>query len=203
MVEKSLLSIFMITDVSKTYILSMFLGHIKPQENPVIHATCGIPGAGKTTFVNAKIASGEFPGDAFILNPDRVMQALPEYIADKDMTGAQAAYEKWEMPARELAYAMADQAMTMRAHIIKDMGCVRDENYRMLCRLKQSGYIVNMYYIECDMDTAISRVHQRDFRIADTQIRERYDSLQAILPEYRQMADNFYLHCAMADMQVV
>lgn len=187
----------MISTESKTYIKSVFLGHVTGQENPVIHATCGIPGAGKSTFVNAKIDAGAFPDNAFILNPDRVMQILPEYIVDKDKIGAQMAYEKWEMPARELAYDMAEHAVAMRAHIIKDMGCVRIENYDMLLRLKQAGYRLYMYYIHCDIDTAIRRVHQRDFRIPDVQIRERYNNLQARLPDYRQLADSFRLYdCA-------
>lgn len=186
----------MISMTSQTYIRSMFLGHIKTRDKPVIYATCGIPGAGKTTFVNAQMAAGVFPSDAYILNPDRVMQALPEYIDDKNSIGAQAAYEKWEMPARELAYAMAEQAIEMRADIIKDMGCVRVENHDMLLRLKQCGYVVNMYYIDCDIDTAITRVHGRDFQISDDEIRARYDNLQGMLPLYKNLADHFTVYDA-------
>jgi len=183
----------MISSESKTYIQSLFLGHVTQQKNPVIHATCGIPGAGKSTFVDAKIAAGAFPDNAFILNPDRVMQILPEYLADAAAVGTQTAYETWEMPARKLSYDMAEQAIALRAHIIKDMGCVRVENYTMLSRLKRKGYTVYMYYIHCNINMAIHRVHQRDFRISDAQIRERYHSLQARLPDYKRLADNFLI----------
>lgn len=184
----------MMSPASKALIEDIFLGKTVSQELPVIHATCGIPGAGKTTFVDLKLKNRTFPSNAFILNPDRVMAVLPEFIDDKEKYGAQKAYEKWEMPCRDLAYELAERAIAQRSHIIKDMGCVRPENLEMLQRIKQSGYALHIHYIECDIETAKSRVHQRDFQISDNEIHARHESLQNILPQYRMFADSFAIY---------
>lgn len=47
--------------------------------HPTVYTMAGIPGSGKTTFVNKMLSQGEFPQNAFILNPDNIMEALPEY----------------------------------------------------------------------------------------------------------------------------
>jgi predicted ABC-type ATPase len=170
----------------------LFLGHCQSQNEPQLFATCGIPGAGKTTFVDAKLASGEFPADAFILNPDRVMLALPEYQADRDARGAQAAYQTWELPCRDLAYAMADYAAAQRFNVIKDMGCANPLSLRFVENAKSDGYGVFMYHIHCDLDEAYRRIDQRDFQISRDAVKQRYDLLQKLLPSYKSVANHFY-----------
>lgn len=144
----------MISSQSLAFLEDLFLAPARPQDSPVIHATCGIPGAGKSTFVDRERAAGNFPKDAFLFNPDRIMQVLPEFLAEKDRSNAQRAYEQWELPCRKLAHRMAEAAITGNAHIIKDMGCARPENLDMLRRLKQKGYAVYMYHIKCDIGIA-------------------------------------------------
>lgn len=38
------------------------------------------------------------------------------------------------------------------------------------------------------------RVHNRDFRVSDTEIAARHASLQELLPLYRQLADRFTVY---------
>lgn len=176
---------------SRIYIEELFLGEAVTQANPTIYATCGIPGAGKSTFVDKKLGVGEFPPYAFMLNPDRVMLALPEYQEDCESVGAQQAYEKWELPVRNLAYAMADIAAQQRCHVIKDMGGANPLSFEYIKRLKEEGYQVHMYHIHCDADEALRRINQREFQISRVEVLERLQSLNDLLPQYRLLADEF------------
>lgn len=181
----------MISQTSIHYIHEKFLGHCAPQDNPELHATCGIPGAGKSTFVDQKITNGDFPSDAFVLNPDRVMLALPEYQQDKNEQSAQAAYEKWELPCRDLAYEMANFAVHNRYNVIKDMGCANPLSLEFVKNAKKDGYRIWMYHIHCDLIEAFNRIDQRDFQISQNAVKHRYDLLQELLPLYQSVADNF------------
>ena len=151
----------------------------------------GIPGSGKSTFVDSAIMRGDFPADAFILNPDRVMESLPAYHTDTQTLGAIAAFEKWEMPCRALAYAMLDDAVAMRLNIIKDMGCARRENYDMLTRIKTAGYRIHMVYLDCDADVAIARIQTRPRYTPESMVYNRMGTLKNLLPLYRELADEF------------
>lgn len=182
----------MITQKSASYIEDLFFEKAISQAKPVIYATCGIPGAGKTTFVDTQLKTGAFPEASFILNPDRVMLVLPEYLEDRDSIGAQAAYEKWELPARDLAYALAGKAGQNTYHIIKDMGCANPLSMKFVKRWKGQGYGLTMYHIDCPIETAFERIDQREFKISRQEVAKRYDSLQGFLPEYKALADEFY-----------
>ncbi|AGH98225.1 AAA family ATPase [Micavibrio aeruginosavorus] len=168
-----------------------FIGNRAASDTPTVYCMAGIPGSGKSTYVDAAIARGDFPRDAFILNPDRVMEALPAYHDDVAALGAMAAFEKWEMPCRELAYDLLDQAAALRLNVIKDMGCARQENYDMLARLKSSGYRLHMIHLDCPVDLALARVQTRDRHTPATMVNDRAASLSALLPLYRELADHF------------
>lgn len=168
-----------------------FLGSVPASSTPVVYCMAGIPAAGKSSFVNRALAAGTFPSDAFVLDPDRVMTTLPEYQRDLTRWGMVKAYETWEMPARDLAYAMFEDAVDRRANIIKDMGCVRTENYEKLQHLKTLGYALNMFYINCPVDESLRRAALRPRHTPESMIRERHVMLQDLLPRYRALADHF------------
>lgn len=181
----------MISQPSIDYIHDLFLSHVSGQKQPCIYATCGIPGAGKSHFVDMKLARGDFPSDAYILNPDRVMVELPDYKNDVDKFGAQSAYQKWELPVRNLAYDMADQALQMRGNIIKDMGCANPLSLDLIKRAKNNGYKISMFYIQCDTDEAFRRIDQREFKISKDEVIKRLHSLESLIPQYQSIADEF------------
>ncbi|WP_435641974.1 AAA family ATPase [Micavibrio aeruginosavorus] len=168
-----------------------FIGNRAASDTPTVYCMAGIPGSGKSTYVDAAIACGDFPANAFILNPDRVMEALPAYHDDVATLGAVAAFERWEMPCRTLAYDLLDRAAASRLNIIKDMGCARVENYDMLVRLKSSGYRLHMVHLDCPVDLALARIQTRARHTPATMVRERAASLAALLPQYRALADHF------------
>lgn len=175
----------------QTLIRDRFLGPCRPSQNPTIYCMAGIPGAGKSTYVDAALADGTFPAGAFLLDPDRVMNALPGYRDALHRDGAQGAFHAWELPARDLAYAMLDDAAALRADIIKDMGCARMENYEKLKSLKQSGYRLHMVYIDCPVELALTRIATRPRHTPPDMIHTHTAALRDLLPLYRELADCF------------
>ena len=168
-----------------------FIGNRVASDTPTVYCMAGIPGSGKSTYVDTAIACGDFPADAFILNPDRVMEALPAYHDDVAALGAATAFEKWEMPCRTLAYDFLDQAAMLRLDIIKDMGCARQENYDMLARLKSMGYRLHMVHLDCPVDLALARIQTRARHTPVAMVHDRAQSLAALLPHYRALADHY------------
>lgn len=164
---------------------------LTPADKPVIYAMAGIPGAGKSQYVDAAIESGIFPKNAFLLDPDRVMQALPAYAEDMKTLGAEKAFERWEIPARDLAYQFFAEAADRKFNIIQDMGSVRRENYERLKQLKARGYRIEMTYVYCPVEIAISRLPDRLRHTGAAMVRERADALKLLLPLYRDLADTF------------
>lgn len=152
---------------------------------------CGIPGAGKSTFMRSQLERGGFPQNAFILDPDRTMNGIPGYREALTERGAEAAFAKFEMAARTQAYADFDQAIRQRQDVIVDMGGVRQENLERVRRLKDIGYGINVYYIVCLVDVAIKRMEGRERFTPVEMIRQRHKALQPLLPQYVELADRF------------
>ncbi|MCB9987725.1 MAG: zeta toxin family protein [Rhodospirillales bacterium] len=166
----------------------------KADAPPVVYAMAGVPGAGKSTFVMQAMKDGRFPQNAFILNPDRVMQALPEYQIDLTEKSREEAFERWEMPARDLAYQMFEMAVDEGDDIIKDMGCSREENLIMLQNLKDKGYRLEMHYVHCTPEEAVRRANARGRYTPEAMIYDRAQALTRLLPHYQELADDFYAY---------
>jgi predicted ABC-type ATPase len=181
----------MLSDKTIDLTRDLFLRGRPAAATPTLYAMAGIPGAGKSRFVNNALQSGAFPADAFILDPDRVMNALPEYQDSVKQDGYEVAFMRFEMPARDLAYAMLQDAVDARMHIIKDMGCARRENFEKLQAIKKSGYRLEMFYIPCTIETALTRIANRARHTPEDMVRERAESLGTLLPDYQKIADRF------------
>lgn len=177
-----------------------FLGGLTPAEEKSIYCVAGIPGAGKSTYVKQAVEGGMFPENAFLLDPDRVMLALPEYQEDFEKLGPVDAYQLWEMPARALAYALFEQAVARQFNIIQDMSFAREENYEHLQTLKNHGYQVFMVYIECPVEEALRRAASRLRYTPPQMILDRAAGLAALLPLYKALADDF-LHLDNGDLE--
>ena len=158
---------------------------------PVAYVMAGIPGAGKSTYVDRHIANGEFPADAFILDPDRTMQSMPDYQRALKEQGEEAAFEHYELPARERAYQLFEQALSKGRDIIKDMGCTRAENIEMVRRMKQAGYEIHVIAVITDVETAFARTKNRPRHTPRVMIEERHQALQERLPELRDLANTY------------
>lgn len=174
----------------REYMRNLMLGACVPDAagKPVLYAMAGIPGAGKSTFVRNAVERRYFPKDAFILSPDLVMENIPAYRADYAKLGAEEAFLKWEMPARTLAYDLAQEAAAQRMNIVKDMGLVRIENWRMLMDLRSKGYKIVIHHIMCDANEAVRRCAERDRHFPAQKIYERARDLDAFMVEFADVA---------------
>lgn len=165
-------------------------------EKPVVHALCGIPGAGKSTFTQKALETGLMPQTAFILNPDRVMQALPAHHQLKTEQGQAAAFAAYEMPTRLLAHDIAAEAARRRYDMVVDMGHVRQENWDFLANLKQAGYNLVLHVIYAPLATCLARLQAR----ADTQfypaqnVQDRAVSLAQLLEKNVGLAHEVHVY---------
>ena len=181
-----------ISDQSIQDIYARFIGpELSSPEHPVVYAMCGIPGAGKSSFVKQMQEKGTFPAQAFVLNPDLVMEALPVYHQLESELGAEKAFKELELPARDLAYGMLQMAQDRKLHIIKDMGCTRQENIDKLSDLKAAGYQLDVFYIDVQPVTAFRRIQNRERHTPPEMVTERYQALATIVPQLMVMADHF------------
>jgi predicted ABC-type ATPase len=158
---------------------------------PTLYAMAGIPGSGKSTYVDHAQHQGLFPKNIALIDPDRVMQAIPAYHDDVAKIGAEAAFTKWEMPVRQLTYDFYDDSAAQNLTIIQDMGSARPEFLERFSRLKQQGYLVHITYIFCPLDIALKRMATRPRFTPESLVRERHDSLAKLLPLYHDLADQF------------
>jgi predicted kinase len=182
-----------IDEATAALIARQFLPDGLPAANPrIVYAMLGIPGSGKSEYVDAAIKRGEFPARAFVLDPDRVMQALPAYQDELALSGKQTAYRHWEIPARLLAYKLSQQAAVRGVAIIQDMGGVRREDFDRLMVFKALGYQLHFTYVHCPVEECLRRVAAQTTRhTAEAMVRERDQSLRLLLPEYAKVADQF------------
>lgn len=158
---------------------------------PTVYAMAGIPAAGKSTFVEMMQSKGEFPKEAFILNPDLVLNSLPEYIEDCKNSGAEKAFNTWDIPCRDLAYNLFEKAANHKLDIIKDMGNARLENIEKLQHLKKSGYCIKVFFIYLNTDIAIKRMQERERHTPVEMIVERAASLKTLVTDLQNVADVF------------
>lgn len=157
---------------------------------PAAYVMAGIPAAGKSTYVDAMQDSGAFPNPAFIMDPDRVMQAMPSYQTALK-TDAQAAFEAHEISARQMAYAMFQEAAECQFPIIKDMGCTRLENITKVGMLKDLGYQIHVHAILVDVETSWQRIQKRARFTPKDMVLRREAGLQETLPMLKDLADSY------------
>lgn len=179
----------MIDAAIENRIRALMFESLVAEATPTLHAMAGIPGAGKSTFVARGMASGMLPAHAFVLNPDRVMNELPAYHDDRLSLGREAAFARWEIPCRTLAYQLGREAAALRFPIIKDMGLVRPENWDMLEAFKGLGYKIVLYYIECTVHEAVRRCALRDRHFPAEQISARAQTLSTLMASRGMVAD--------------
>ncbi|NBX65531.1 MAG: hypothetical protein EBQ96_00845 [Proteobacteria bacterium] len=174
----------------RDYMRHLLLDPCLPDEDskPTVFSMAGIPGSGKSTFVKNALERRYFPKGSFILNPDLVMDNIPAYRADFVKLGAEEAFTRWELPARALAYDLAREASQKKIPIIKDMGLVRIENWRMLMDLRSKGYKVVIHHILCNADEAVRRCSERARHFPAQKIYERARDLDAFMVEFADVA---------------
>jgi predicted ABC-type ATPase len=164
---------------------------LTPGNPPTLYAMAGIPGSGKSGFVDTALKDGRYPANALLVDPDRVMQLIPDYLRDLADRGSETAFQNWELPTRAYTYGMLDEAIRKRFNIVQDMGMVRRENLNRVKQMKELGYRFEMTYLYCPASEAIRRLEYRARHTAAEMVIEREATLNVLLPEYVAIADTF------------
>lgn len=151
----------------------------------------GIPGAGKSSFLQLLQSRGLIRPEAYWLDPDGAMKAMPEYRRDFKVLGQDEAYARWELPARRIAYAGFEEARRAGLPVVIDMACARRENLDMVRALKDGGYTVYMIQVLCPPEVAHQRARRRDRPMPLDRIIERMAGIAALAPEFRNLADDY------------
>jgi predicted ABC-type ATPase len=161
--------------------------------SPILLHMLGIPGAGKTTFLNTLQTLWADEPPPVLLGFDQVMQAMPEYQAMEDKVAAFAAFE---LPARELGYRRLDELIGQRCSILFDNGGSAATHVDILRRAQQLGYCVVLVSIGTDISDAQCRVNLRAVTEGQhtpmTYLEERAEKLAALETEYQALTPYFY-----------
>ena len=164
-----------------------------PKKEPIFLHMLGIPGAGKTTFLNCLKTRWASKEEPFLLGFDQVMQSLPEYQAMEDKI---AAFDIYELPARKAGYLKLDELITERKNILFDNGGSAASHIDILQKAKNIGYTIVLASIKTDISNAQKRVDARAVlegrHTPMTYINERSQKLADLETNYRALTPYFY-----------
>jgi predicted kinase len=167
--------------------------------DPTIFAIAGPPAAGKSTFIQEKIRENFFPEDIFIHDCDAVMNSLEGYQLDLKTVGSALAFQKWELPAREIAESMLTEAVQARKNIIYDRSCALPASYIFLQDIVEKyDYTLVMHILHVSKQEALSRAEKREKttgrHIPKNVILERMAGIKELWPSYAKLAKFSYLY---------
>ena len=185
-----------ISATSLNLIRSQFLPSNSKRINGVkrVYSTAGIPAAGKSTLIAELIANNTLPNNAFVLNPDSIMEFLPEYQKDIKCFGAEFAFTKWEEASVDLAYELLETARLMELDIIIDMSLARPESFKLIEQLKfEDQYHITIYWLDTPIEVALERIKYRKRHTPTEMVRSRFITLSELRDEYHTLADIFHV----------
>ena len=172
--------------------INRLLGSVPSQSDPHLIHMFGIPGSGKTTYINNhKTAYSDY----LIIGFDDLMEMIPAYQQDVKKLGAAQAYENWVLPARIAGYELLRRAVEAKKNIIFDHGGSPQCHQELLRNVKKFGYKTKMIYISCPLQTALERAAARELQIhrhiPQQTIIERFRLTEQAVEKYKSIVDDF------------
>lgn len=167
--------------------------------SPRLFATAGNIAAGKTSLLRFLSAAGKLPAaHAVRHDPDAVMSEIPAYREDT-LLQPEAAFRRWEIPARILADEILASAVERRCDIVYDRTCALPDTVEMLQNLKRlEKYEISMYFVWASLPECLQRskrrAHASRRHVPEEVIVERSESLRTLLPAYLRLADEFLVY---------
>lgn len=169
-------------------IIEQVLNEAPSSDNPKLVHMLGIPGAGKSTFYQK---NKEQFKDYVLIGFDLVMEKVPQYHQDRDELGKMEAFKKWELPARIAGYELLRRAIEQKKNIFFDHGGTPICHRELLKNIKKMGYETTMYYIDCEPQTAIERVANRERPFPAERMPERIELVEKQKSVMPQIVDRF------------
>lgn len=174
--------------------VSQACAQARAQPRPLLLHTIGVPGAGKSSLLRA-LSTELAPLPHHCVSFDALMQEIPAYRA-RAVSDAEAAFQAFELPAREAGYVLLRELLARRAHILFDHSGANPDHRDILRYAKQQGYAVMLVRLGVSVTQAQRRLaerQQRDGRhTPPAYVAERQALLQTLLPAYRHSADKYY-----------
>lgn len=160
---------------------------------PLFLHMLGIPGAGKTTFLNILEANWQGSNRPYLLGFDQVMQAMPEYQAEQDKIKA---FNLFELPARAKGYQLLENLMAEKQSLFFDNGGSAASHLDILNRAKESGYTIILVSIATPVEIAHRHVDQRSItegrHTPMHYLEDRAQKIAALITQYRELTPHFY-----------
>jgi len=161
-------------------------------EEPLLIHMCGIPGSGKTTYTRQFLNSAK---SFNLVQFDTVMESLTGYQQDCKKLGIEAAFQRWELPARAIGYHLLQKLVEERRNIFFDHSATNRKHLDLIKAVKNQGYQVEMHFISCTVEEATKRVKARETTIQRhtplSLISERSQLLEELVPQYENLVDRF------------
>lgn len=163
------------------------------QPRPLLLHTIGVPGAGKSSLLRA-LSAELTPLPHHCVSFDALMQEIPAYRA-RAVSDAEAAFQAFELPAREAGYVLLRELLARRAHILFDHSGANSDHRDILRYAKQQGYAVMLVRLGVSVTQAQRRLAERQLKdgrhTPPAYVAERQALLQTLLPAYRHSADAY------------
>ena len=169
-------------------IMAQVLNEAPSSDKPKLVHMLGIPGAGKSTFYQKH--KDEYK-DYVLIGFDLIMEKVPEYHKDREELGKMEAFKKWELPARIAGYELLRQAIEQKKNIYFDHGGTPICHRELLGNLKKMGYETTMFYVDCDPQTAIERVANRERPFPGERMPERVALVEEQKKVMPKIVDHF------------
>lgn len=188
----------MTTDVTQELLAieDQIVAQAVPFSQPFLLHMLGIPGAGKTTFLNILLQNwpSNLKTKPTLLGFDQVMQALPSYQLNPDKPAAFAALE---LPARATGYSILERLLDKKTSILFDNGGSAPSHPDLLLRARDvHGFQIIFVSIVTKTDDARARVDARAVTAGQHTplhyLEERAQKLQQLMGVYRTLTPHFF-----------
>jgi len=164
-----------------------------PRAKPVFLHMLGIPGSGKTSFVEVLVPElAKRP--PVVVGFDRLMAVIPEY---RDAMNREEAFNHYELPARAAGYFLLNELLVKRADILLDHGGSFPEHIDMLKYARDElGYRLIIVRMLTNAGTAKKRIEVRqDSEGRHTPVNyvdEREKIIGGLLKSYKNLTDYYF-----------
>ena len=170
-------------------VLQNVLQNVFPVEKPYLVNFCGLPASGKSHL--CRRFKSEHP-EALYISFDALMESLPVYIKEHQ-TDRQKSFERWELPARFIGYQLLKGAVRHKLPIVFEHSNATPFHIELYEKIKQAGYIVDIRYIDADVELVLPRLEKRERYFSPKRTKERAVILKKLLPSLKHIANYFHI----------